>query len=746
MITLKTNIMKYKDSDGKMQSLSVAAEKKITDISLTQNGIPADAKATGDQLSRLQKEIVDHKDDTDIHVTATQKQNWDNKSNFSGKYEDLSGKPTIPSKTSQLTNDSNFVTKTVTDQLASVIVGLQQIERPKIVSSIDEMTDTTKHYVLGGYIYQSREVQTEGGTVANFTNQLPISKDANGNIYNGKGFKENTYLSSGAEGTRDGVSTVGFMPFGTGSSQTALGEQVIRFANTKAAAVGNTRFVLYSADKKHINTILGSKLGNGVLTSGINIPYETDENGYITYVDLTQITSYYNSPALAMKVETAFIRICGEGINEKSIITINEEISYTTTEAETRIEWVNTGQAYNPVDYEPRIIALESDVANIKKCIDELDKTESTGGETVPVAVVVGVSNLVDKALSRAYGNVLRFTIYSDAHQNNDNELITKGNKELGQAIGEIVKQIGVDFVSGIGDGAWASYANTKENVREQLKQFNRFINPYIKGEQILNCEGNHDDANYSTVDNDSDGIVSSTEKLSLAETYSLIYAKNKNVVYDAEHYLDGYCYKDFEHLGVRVICLNTEQGTGDGGFLEGYQLKWFAETALNVPNNIKYVITLAHHPLDYPTNTLFKDCVNIVDAFINGSNFSYTTTNGTSISIDYSGKNCQYVGHFHGHAHALSVVKMQKYVNGSYVDINAYEICIPNACYSRNNQYLGNTSARIARYSTETTYNKSDVDGQRTSFNLVTIDLDNKIIYADNYGAGFDREVSYAF
>lgn len=61
MITLKTNIMKYKDSDGKMQSLSVAAEKKITDISLTQNGIPADAKATGDELSRLQEEIVDLK-------------------------------------------------------------------------------------------------------------------------------------------------------------------------------------------------------------------------------------------------------------------------------------------------------------------------------------------------------------------------------------------------------------------------------------------------------------------------------------------------------------------------------------------------------------------------------------------------------------------------------------------------------------------------------------------------------------
>ena len=36
----------------------------------------------------------------------------DGKGLFSGKYADLSGKPTIPSKTSQLTNDSQYVTET----------------------------------------------------------------------------------------------------------------------------------------------------------------------------------------------------------------------------------------------------------------------------------------------------------------------------------------------------------------------------------------------------------------------------------------------------------------------------------------------------------------------------------------------------------------------------------------------------------------------------------------------------------
>ena len=35
---------------------------------------------------------------------------WNNKSDFSGSYTDLTDKPTIPSKTSQLTNDSGFIT------------------------------------------------------------------------------------------------------------------------------------------------------------------------------------------------------------------------------------------------------------------------------------------------------------------------------------------------------------------------------------------------------------------------------------------------------------------------------------------------------------------------------------------------------------------------------------------------------------------------------------------------------------
>lgn len=60
-------------------------------------------------------------DSTHRTVTDTEKTTWNNKSDFSGDYNDLRNKPTIPSKTSDLTNDSDFTTKTYVDGLVGDI-------------------------------------------------------------------------------------------------------------------------------------------------------------------------------------------------------------------------------------------------------------------------------------------------------------------------------------------------------------------------------------------------------------------------------------------------------------------------------------------------------------------------------------------------------------------------------------------------------------------------------------------------
>ena len=48
-------------------------------------------------------------DNTHRTVTDTEKEKWNGKSDFSGSYNDLTDKPTIPSKLSELANDSGYV-------------------------------------------------------------------------------------------------------------------------------------------------------------------------------------------------------------------------------------------------------------------------------------------------------------------------------------------------------------------------------------------------------------------------------------------------------------------------------------------------------------------------------------------------------------------------------------------------------------------------------------------------------------
>ena len=70
-----------------------------------------DGKVPSAQLPTIPTSLADLTEDSTHHtVTADEKSAWNAKSDFSGDYNDLENKPAIPSKTSDLTNDSGFQT------------------------------------------------------------------------------------------------------------------------------------------------------------------------------------------------------------------------------------------------------------------------------------------------------------------------------------------------------------------------------------------------------------------------------------------------------------------------------------------------------------------------------------------------------------------------------------------------------------------------------------------------------------
>lgn len=134
------------------------------------------------------------------------------------------------------------------------------------------------------------------------TNQLPISTDANGNIYNNTGYKNGIRWSSsaGAESSANDYGMSGFIPCNPGS--------ILNVKNITLASSSSGYLVLFDASKK----ILGTQ---NVSAANITI----DGNGNYK---IKVSTSYSN---------LAFVRTSFCLFNEKSVILVDQEFSYSET-------------------------------------------------------------------------------------------------------------------------------------------------------------------------------------------------------------------------------------------------------------------------------------------------------------------------------------------------------------------------------------------------------------------------------
>lgn len=323
------------------------------------------------------------------------------------------------------------------------------------------------------------------------------------------------------------------------------------------------------------------------------------------------------------------------------------------------------------------------------------------GGDNVPDYVRTEAERVAAVVQSRQNANTFTFIAMSDAHFSTASsatvEDLTNSVTHMGQAMQIIREQVHVDLTVSLGDMVWDAL-DTPELGMSAMRYVSQCLFGGHTGATHLRARGNHDSLYKS---NQSNG----TGLLTDAQVFANVGAWNKGSVFDPDNKLGGYCYRDFEDAKLRVIILNSSETNTGGCLYSAQQITWLTNALdLTEKGDGWRSIVMSHHPLDWSRD---------------GGGNPITAINGASGLI------CS----FHGHTH--------NYLTGTVSGTELLRAAIPNACSrGRENEY--------ADWSEATTYSKVQGTKDDTAFCVVTIDLDAHKIYADHYGAGYDREIEY--
>ena len=139
-----------------------------------------------------------------------------------------------------------------------------------------------------------------------YTNQIPLSVDANGAVYNGTGWAADKRVSSsGVEQDNTGTQLTGFIPFSVTSSK---GDILYGSAGIfNASALNYERICVYDSSKKFLK----------VYHANSQTHIQTAADGSFVFNPL-----YYDTTA----VGCAFARVVCTGLDENAVITKNEPI------------------------------------------------------------------------------------------------------------------------------------------------------------------------------------------------------------------------------------------------------------------------------------------------------------------------------------------------------------------------------------------------------------------------------------
>lgn len=371
--------------------------------------------------------------------------------------------------------------------------------------------------------------------------------------------------------------------------------------------------------------------------------------------------------------------------------------------------------------------------------------------DNTPSYVKEEAERVADQVFTHQNASTFSFLAIDSIHHNLTDAQSIETSEHAGQGMNLVRKGVHIDFVTTLGDHVWGTNGSdvTIENSIAEIRSANKCIDEAFRGVPNMRVYGNHDNviSNYATNSDYLDGN----------ELFPMFGAYNTGAVFQHDEKHRGYCYRDFEEHRLRVICLNTcdisdyeptSTTAQNNVYISGTQLKWLAESIdLSSKDDAKAwsILLLSHHPLDFGSPIR---AVKILKAYLEGTSVSMSY-DGVEFSYDYAEKNqATIIANVHGHNHNFKVDNLHYYVSDTETaSIGIKRIGIPNACFTRNNE-RGTPADTVdvfdIDFGEDTTYDKTAGTAEDTAFCVITVDTKDRMIYADHYGAGYSREIEY--
>ena len=370
--------------------------------------------------------------------------------------------------------------------------------------------------------------------------------------------------------------------------------------------------------------------------------------------------------------------------------------------------------------------------------INNLSIGGSNSSGSIPADIKAVAMDIVRKVEEVRQDDSIVFMAISDSHHTGEQSntgwqtLTNLGNLHAGMAAKVLSYALNLDFVCHLGDITFGHGTTTSDQLHQQIREVNGWLDEAWKDIPRFQTVGNHD-TGYYAYENSGTPMESNEYLFSVFGKYC------EGAVYGSEIF--GYCYRDFEDKKLRVICLNTSEGDSLNASYEcsPEQILWFAQTLVNVGAKTGWsIIVLGHYPLDYVG---MHDVTSVVKAYIDGSSITVDET-----VVDFGGSNnARFVANFHGHTHCFKVAKLNTLDVSSKKasEYAAWRVGIPNSGFYRNNHQKGPNVYGLY-FEEETTYDKVNDGVHDTAFVVNVITPSEEVIHSFCYGAGYDRAIGY--